>query len=95
MSKEMSGGTIPQAAHRRTQQLHGLQKRMAWAKQALGQPKKAQQMLADRGLSHEMHVDSAYYSKSRGDPMGTALSTEAGDDNWVSNLAPGDYWKDP
>ncbi len=48
-----------------------------------------------RGLSHEIDVDSAYYSSSSGDPMGQALATEGGDGNWVADLKPGDYWKDP
>ena len=48
-----------------------------------------------RGLSHEIDVDSAYYSSSSGDPMGQALATQGGDGNWVADLKPGDYWKDP
>ena len=48
-----------------------------------------------RGLSHEIDVDSAYYSSSSGDPMGQALATEGGDGNWIADLKPGDYWKDP
>jgi len=55
-----------------------------------------QQMLAKkRGLSHEIDVASAYYATSRGDPMGQALATQGGDGNWIADLKPGDYWKDP
>lgn len=78
-----------------TQGLHGIQKRMAWAKAAMKQPWQQQMLAKKRGLAHEIDVDSAYYSTSAGDPMGTALSTEAGDDNFVAALQPGDYWKDP
>lgn len=87
----------PRAAAPRapTQGLHGMQKRMEWARQAMKKPWQQQMLAKKRGLAHEVDVESAYYSTSAGDPMGTALSTEAGDDNFVAALQPGDYWKDP
>jgi len=83
------------------QALHGMPKRMAWAKQALlGMHKhkaiRTQSLEGARGLSHELPQESVYYATSRDDPISTeSLSTEAGDDNWIAKLAPGDYWKDP
>lgn len=90
----MAAARAPPRAAPRTQ-LHGMQKRVAWAKAALKTPWQNQMLAKQRGLTHEVDVKSPFYSMSRGDPMGTALSTEAGDDNWINALQPGDYWKDP
>lgn len=96
LSKDLTKTNVRSAAPRvTTQGLHGMQKRIAWARQAMQRPQQGQQLALKRGLVHEIDVASPFYSTSRGDPMGTALSTEAGDDNWVNALAPGDYWKDP
>jgi hypothetical protein len=100
LSKDLSSrvsAVTPRAAAPRvpTQGLHGMQKRMAWAREAMQRPWQQQMLAKKRGLAHEVDVDSAYYSTSSGDPMGTALSTQAGDDNFVAALKPGDYWKDP
>ena len=84
------------AAQDTTQSLHGMQKRMAWAKQAMRQPWTSQMLAKKRGLAHELDVTSPFYSTSRGDPMATtSLTSDSGDGNWIDALKPGDYWKDP
>ena len=101
LSKDLTGrGGAPMASASSLRvaprtQLHGMQKRVAWAKAALKTPYQNQMLAGKRGLAHEVDVSSPFYSTSRGDPMATALSTEAGDDNWINALEPGDYWKDP
>jgi hypothetical protein len=105
LTKTNGRTAAPRAAAPRgtTQGLRGMQKRVAWAKQAIQQPWQGQMLGASRGtlvgkrgLSHEIKVESPFYSTSRGDPIGSeSLATNAGDSNWVNALKPGDYWKDP
>jgi len=105
LTKTNGRTAAPRAAAPRatTQGLHGMQKRVAWAKQAMQQPWQSQMLGASsgtsvgkRGLSHEIKVDSPFYSTSRADPMGSeSLATKAGDSNWINALKPGYYWKDP
>jgi len=55
----------------------------------------------NRGLSHELsdedrESNSIFYSTSKDDPMATqSLVSAAGDQNWMNQLLPGDYLKDP
>lgn len=116
MSKEITSQaatgllpTGPRAARSPTQILHGMDKRMAWAREAMNQPRKLQMLAAKkvgasydvkatkkRGLPHEIDVVSPYYSTSRDDPIATqGLASASKDSNWIDALVPGDYWKDP
>jgi hypothetical protein len=117
MSKEITSqaatgllSAAPRAARSQTQSLHGMDKRMAWAREAMNQPRKLQMLAVKkkvgasydvkatkkRGLAHEIDVVSPYYAASRDDPISTqGLASESKDSNWIDALVPGDYWKDP
>lgn len=73
-----------------------MHRRMSWAKQALQQGLKLQSLVGRRGLAHEIPTKSVFYSVSMKDPISTqSLKSKAGDLNFVNQLKPGDYWKDP
>ncbi len=99
MSKEITSeaATGLRAARSETQSLHGMDKRMAWAREALNLDPRKLQMLAvktkkvgasydvkatkKRGLAHELDVVSPYYSTSRDDPISTQSLASASKDS--------------
>ena len=117
MSKEITSQAAtgllpaaPRAARSQTQSLHGMDKRMSWAREAMNQPRKLQMLAVKkkvgasydvkatkkRGLAHEIDVVSPYYAASRDDPISTqGLASESKYSKWIEALVPGDYWKDP